>query len=142
VTDEACPFCRLVDERARTHAVYEDDRTLAFMDVRPINPGHVLVIPKRHVPDFYRLEDADYGSLMAAVKRVAAAVETLTRPRKVGLVVAGFDVPHAHVHVVPMHHYHDITSRAYSSGGPAAPAEEELAREAAELRAVLADHEK
>lgn len=135
--DEACPFCRLVDQQARTHAVHEDDRTLAFMDARPINPGHMLVIPKRHVPDFYRLECADYGSLMAAVKRVAAAVETVARPRKVGLVVAGFDVPHTHVHVVPMHHYHDITSRAYLSGGRAAPEEEELAREAAELRAVL-----
>jgi histidine triad (HIT) family protein len=99
----------------------------------------VLVIAKRHAPDFYRLEDVDYGSLMAAVKRVAAAIETVERTRKVGLVVAGFDVTHARVHVVPMHHYHDITTRAYLSGGRAAPEEEELAREDDELRAVLRD---
>lgn len=135
--DDTCPFCQIIRGHAPAHVVYEDDATCAFLDRRPINSGHVLVIPRLHVADFYALEDDVYGRLMRTVKRIAAAVNALTRPRKVGLVVAGFDVPHTHVHVVPMHDYHDITSRAYLSGERATPTEAELARTADGVRAAL-----
>ncbi len=137
--DATCPFCRLIQGRAPAQVVYEDDQTFAFLDRAPINPGHVLVIPKAHVPDFYRLADDAYGRLMATVKRVAQGVEALTHPRKVGLVIAGFDVPHTHVHVVPMHDYHDITSQAYLARERVAPSGAELAGVAARLRRTLVE---
>jgi len=101
--DPACPFCRMVLGTEPYHGVAEDADTLAFLSRRPINPGHVLVIPKRHVPDFDALEEGAYLRLMAVVRRLAPAVRAATRPVKVGVVIAGFDVPHTHVHLISLH---------------------------------------
>jgi histidine triad (HIT) family protein len=114
--------------------VYEDALTLAFLDKHPINPGHTLVIPKIHQPDFYALGEESYGALMATVKKIARIVHEKLHPKKVGLIIAGWDVPHAHVHIVPMHAYHDITSKSLLEGAKANPSGEELARTAALLR--------
>ena len=111
---EDCPFCQLLRGEGSAYRIDEDERTFAFLDQRPINPGHLLVIPKQHAPAFFTLDDLYYAALMRSVKRLAAALDAVTHPKKVGVVIAGFDVPHAHAHLIPMHDYHDITSRAYS----------------------------
>jgi histidine triad (HIT) family protein len=111
---EDCPFCQLLSGAGPAHRIAEDEHTLAFLDQRPINPGHLLVIPKRHAPDFFTLDDVSYDALMRSVKRLAVVLDAVTHPKKVGMVIAGFDVPHTHVHLIPMHDYHDITSQAYS----------------------------
>jgi histidine triad (HIT) family protein len=111
---EDCPFCQLLRGEGSAYGIDEDERTLAFLDRRPINPGHLLVIPKQHAPDFFTLDDDSYDALMRSVKRLAAVLDAVTQPKKVGVVIAGFDVAHTHVHLIPMHDYHDITSRAYS----------------------------
>jgi histidine triad (HIT) family protein len=133
----ACIFCAIVTRAASAHVVYEDEAALAFMDINPIRPGHVLVIPKAHMPDFYALDDALYGPLMLAARRVAVAVATTTQPLKVGLAIAGFDVPHTHVHVVPMHDYHDLTSKRLLDGQVTRAAPDELTAMAARLRTAL-----
>jgi histidine triad (HIT) family protein len=110
---EDCPFCHILQGRSPAYRVDEDEYTLAFLDKHPINPGHLLVIPKLHVPDFFALQEPHYGALMQSAKRLAAVLAVVTQPQKVGVVIAGFDVPHTHVHLIPMHAYHDITSQAY-----------------------------
>ena len=107
------------------------------MDGRPIRPGHALVIPRRHHPDLFDLDEADYSECMALVWGEARAVQASFAPIRVGLVVAGFDIPHAHVHVIPMQDYHDITSKRMLEGEvrPATP--EDLARDAEKVRARL-----
>lgn len=121
-----CRFCVIVADQASTHKVYEDDFSVAFLDIHPIREGHILVIPKAHQPDFYKLNDRDYRALMNTVKKMAALVDKTFHPHKVGLIVAGWDVPHTHVHIVPMHEYHDITSKALLEGERAHPSNEEL----------------
>ncbi len=137
MTTFACPFCGIVAGRAPAHCVYEDDIALAFMDIHPFRPGHVLIIPRAHVPDFYALDDATYTAVMLTAKRVAAAVAATTQPIKVGLAIAGFDVPHTHVHVIPMHDYHDLTSKRLLDGQVTQAAPDELAEMASRLRAAL-----
>jgi histidine triad (HIT) family protein len=138
--DNPCPFCAIVAGAAPAHRLYEDDAVLAFMDIRPIRPGHVLVIPKAHVPEFQMLDDASYVAVMLAGKRIAEAVALAVRPLRVGLAIAGFDVPHTHVHVVPMHDYHDLTSKRLLDGQVERAAPEELAAMAGRLRDVLGPH--
>lgn len=123
---ENCIFCKIAQGEEKSFKVYEDDYAFAFLDKHPINPGHVLVIPKQHNANFYELDEANYTGLMLAVKKVAKKVNEIMKPHKVGLIAAGWDVPHAHIHVVPMQDYHDITSKAMLEGKRSNPSEEEL----------------
>lgn len=121
-----CLFCKISKSEIQTHTIYEDDYVLAFLDKHPINPGHILVIPKKHKADFYKLDDNLYSKLMFAVKKLADVVNDLTQPKKVGLIIAGWDVEHTHIHIVPMHDYHDITSKSMLEDKRSNPSEEEL----------------
>mgnify|MGYP001558852520 CR=1 FL=1 len=123
---DECIFCKIISGEVPTPKIYEDDEVVAFLDIRPINKGHTLVIPKKHVPDFQKLDDELYISVMKVVKRIASVVEEKLAPKRIGLVIAGWDVPHTHVHVVPMHDYHDITSKRMLESNPVTISEEEL----------------
>lgn len=125
-----CIFCKIVKGELSSHKIYEDDFVFAFLDKHPINKGHILVVPKKHEPDFFNLDDKDYESLMAIVKKLSKLVNDKIKPRKVGLIVAGWDIPHAHIHIIPMHEYHDITSKSLLEGKRANPSDEELAETA------------
>jgi len=132
-----CSFCAIAAGTAPAHRVYADGEVTAFLDKNPINPGHLLVIPNRHVADVYDLDEAAFARLFLAVRRLAPAVKAATNPLKVGLAVAGLDVPHAHVHLIPMHQYHDITSKRMLDGTRARPSDEELARMAEAIVAEM-----
>ena len=121
-----CIFCKISQGEIPTNKVYEDEMTFAFLDKHPINPGHILVIPKKHQPDFYKLDDSSYQALMETVKKLSALVQEKIQPQKTGLIIAGWDVPHAHVHIVPMHDYNDITSKSIMEGNRANPTSDEL----------------
>ena len=110
---------------------------LAIMNLHPFNPGHVLVLPRRHVETFWDLDSVVYSDVMTEARRVAKAVNAAYRPLKVGLLVSGFDVAHVHVHVVPLHEPHDLTSKRFLDGlvGSAEPST--LAAGAARIRDAL-----
>jgi histidine triad (HIT) family protein len=98
---EATLFTKIINKEIPAHIVYEDDKTLAFLDIFPIVRGHTLVIPKKQVENIWDLADEDYQAVMATVKKVALRLDRVLSPSKVGLKVMGTDVPHAHVHVIP-----------------------------------------
>lgn len=83
------------------HKVYEDELTLAFLDIFPIVKGHTLVIPKKQVENLWDLSNEDYQAVMATAKKVAQRLQKVLQPNKVGAKVMGTDVPHAHVHLIP-----------------------------------------
>lgn len=132
--ETTCAFCQIAEGQITCHKMFENDYCVAFMDKHPINPGHVLVIPKMHIPDFYDLPEKEYTELMLAVKQVAQGMELAVKPKKVGLIVAGFDVLHAHIHVIPMLDYHDITSKSLLEGKRSNPSSEELESMAKKLK--------
>jgi histidine triad (HIT) family protein len=121
-----CVFCKISKGELVANKIYEDEFSFAFLDKHPINPGHILVIPKVHEPDFYKLDELNYQALMSTVKKLAALVNEKIKPKKVGIIAAGWDVPHAHIHVVPMQDYHDITSKSLLEGKRSNPSSEEL----------------
>ena len=100
----ACTFCRIASGELAAHIVHDDGSHLAFLDHRPLFPGHVLVIPRAHVPTLDELPEADVGPLFALAQRVARALEASLGAD--GTLVAANNrvsqsVPHLHIHVVP-----------------------------------------
>jgi len=143
--DPDCLFCRIAAGTIPAHVVAESDRALAFMDLHPIRPGHVLVIPRAHHVWFEDLPPPEAAAVMALSQAVARALKSLHRVERVALFFTGIHVPHAHAHLVPMHHRHDVTSTAYLGAGvegytlPPRLPEAEMAALAAALRAELAE---
>lgn len=95
-------FSRIAAGEIPSYKVAEDDRHFAFLDINPVHPGHVLVIPKKETDYIFDLDDEEYAALMLFAKRVALALKAAIPCRKVGVTVIGLDVPHTHVHLVPM----------------------------------------
>lgn len=129
-----CLFCKLVAREIPAYVVYEDDQVLALLDIHPIRPGHVLVIPKTHEPDLHKLSSEHYQAVMAVVQEVSGRIADRLSPKKVGLMVMGWDVPHAHVHVVPLENTGDITSKSLLEGSTGSPLPEELVQMAQLLK--------
>jgi|SRR5580658_2116589 histidine triad (HIT) family protein len=103
-TDDRCIFCEIVARRAQSHIVYEDDQTLAFLDLFPVTRGHVLVVPKRHVDRLTDLPESDYTGFLKALTWVCRRVERLSDHYNVSLnqgSLAGQIVFHMHFHVIP-----------------------------------------
>jgi histidine triad (HIT) family protein len=118
-------FTKIIKGEIPCHKIYEDELTFAFLDIHPVQPGHVLVIPKQQIEFVWDLDDALYQAVMATVKKVAERCKAVLNVPYVGLQVIGVDVPHAHVHVIP---FSDVTT--YKNSHPdmnAAPDNEALA---------------
>jgi histidine triad (HIT) family protein len=126
-------FTRIVDREIPAHVLRENDDFLAFLDVRPIREGHTLVIPKAEIPDVFDLPDRFLSGLLPFARPVARAIKEVTEARRVGMAVVGLEVPHAHIHLVPIDGLNDIDFRRASPAG-----DDELAGMAARIRDALA----
>ena len=96
---EDCIFCKIIGEDISPHKVYEDDRYIAFFDIRPLNPGHTLVIPKKHYENVWDVEDI--GGYFEVVRKIAVAIGKAFDSKYVLSSIIGELVPHAHVHLLP-----------------------------------------
>ncbi len=139
--DTDCVFCRIVERRVAASRVYEDDATLAFVDLRQPNPGHVLVVPKAHVPALDQLPLDVAARLMRTVVLMTGAVRRSFAPDGINIwqsngAAAGQEVFHVHLHVFPRR-AGDGCLRIYPEA-PATPPRAELDRLAAQLRAAIA----
>ena len=101
-------FTKIIKGEIPSHKVYEDEKTLAFLDIVPTTEGHTLVIPKKQVEFIWDLPEGDYVALMMSVQKVGRRLREVTGKHYVGTMVIGTDVPHAHVHVVPFEEVKDI----------------------------------
>lgn len=121
-------FTKIIKGEIPSHKVYEDDKTFAFLDIHPKQPGHVLVIPKSEVDHLWDLPDEDYNAVMNAAKKVARRIKEVLHPARVGMQVEGTGVPHAHVHVFPFNTVEEF--RALQNGTKEAdhPALAEMAK--------------
>lgn len=124
-------FTRIIRREIPAHVVAEDDRFLAFLDISPLTKGHTLVIPKAEVDYIYDLDDETLTGLHLFAKRVAGAVKRVTGCKRVAVAVLGLEVPHAHVHLIPMNQMSD----ANFSNPKLKLSPEELAGIAARIRA-------
>ena len=112
-----CLFCKIARGELPAHLLHEDDHILAFLDLHPIREGHALVIPKAHHTWFEDLPEPLATRITSCAQRIAKAMKRIYDVERVGMFYTGIHVPHAHAHVVPMHHMHDVTSAAYLRDG-------------------------
>lgn len=101
-------FSKIVSGEIPCHKIYEDEHHLAFLDIMPLVMGHVLCIPKKEVDYIYDLSPSELTALWAFTQPVANAVKQAISCNRVGVAVIGLEVPHAHVHLVPLNEVGDI----------------------------------
>lgn len=97
-------FTRIINGEIPAHRIYEDDQVIAFLTNHPLSDGHTLVVPKKQVDQVWDLEQSDYDYLWEAAKKVASHLRDVMDIERVGVVVKGFEVPHAHIHLIPVPH--------------------------------------
>lgn len=101
-------FTRIINGEIPSYKLGETDDYYAFLDIRPMTKGHALVIPKQEVDYIFNLEDAELAGLMVYAKRVARALEAEVDCKRIGVAVVGLEVPHTHVHLMPINSIGDV----------------------------------
>ena len=104
-------FTKIVHGEIPCYKIAEDDRFFAFMDINPVAKGHTLVIPKRENDYIFDLEDDEIASMMVFAKKVAKAIEKAVPCKRVGVAVIGLEVPHTHIHLIPISKEGDMDFR-------------------------------
>lgn len=111
-------FTKIIEGDIPSHKIYEDDKTLAFLDIFPAIPGHTVVVPKTQVEFVWDLEEDDYQALMATTKKVAKHLREKLGTRFVGTRVEGVEVPHAHVKIYPFDTINEYNAKQDTSVEP------------------------
>lgn len=105
-------FSRIAAGEIPSYKVAEDEKHFAFLDINPMAPGHTLVIPRREVDYLFDLTAEEYGELMEFTRKVALKIKKAVPCQRVGVAVLGMEVPHAHIHLVPLQTEADMDFRA------------------------------
>jgi histidine triad (HIT) family protein len=126
-------FTRIINRDLPGHIIAEDDQYIAFLDITPLVMGHVLVVPKKEVDYIFDLEDQTLSELMVFAKKVAKGLRKAITCKRIGISVIGLEVPHTHVHLVPMNTSDDVNFTRPKLH----PSKEELAATAEKIKKEL-----
>lgn len=126
-------FTKIVQGDIPCHKIAEDDKYFAFLDINPVKDGHTLVIPKQEVDYIYDLDDETLAGLNVFAKKVAAAVKKACPCNRIGITVIGLEVPHAHVHLIPIDKLNDMSFEKPKLN----PSQEALAEVANRIRSFI-----
>lgn len=101
-------FTKIVRGDIPCHKLAEDEKHLAFLDINPLAKGHALVIPKKETDYIFDVDDSELGELFVFAKKVARAIEKVVPCKRMGITVIGLEVPHTHVHLIPINSLYDM----------------------------------
>ena len=101
-------FTRIINGEIPCYKIAEDDHFFAFLDINPLSKGHTLVVPKREEDYIFDLQDEELSSMMVFAKKVGKAIESVVPCARIGITVIGLEVPHAHVHLIPINGIGDM----------------------------------
>jgi len=104
-------FSKIINGEIPCYKIAEDENHFAFLDIRPLNAGHTLVVPKKEVDYIFDLEDNELRELMVFAKRIALAIQKAVPCKRIGMTVIGLEVPHTHIHLSPINSVHDLDFR-------------------------------
>lgn len=125
-------FTKIINREIPAHIVWENDNYLAFLSIQPVNPGHLLVVPKKETDYVFDLNDEEYKELMIMAKLLATPLQKATKAKRIGLSVEGFGVPHVHVHLIPINQANEMDPHKVR-----AASDEELANMAQNIKAEI-----
>ena len=126
-------FTRIINREIPGYIIAEDERFIAFLDINPLVVGHTLVVPKQEVDYIFDLEDKALADLNVFAKKVAKAIQAVVPCKRIGVAVIGLEVPHTHIHLVPMTTVGDINF----TRPKLTPSKEVLAEVAAKIKGAL-----
>ena len=126
-------FTKIINGDIPCHKIAEDDKYFAFLDINPVKEGHTLVIPKQEVDYIYDLDDETLAGLNVFAKRVAEAVKSACPCNRIGVKVIGLEVPHAHIHLIPIEKLNDMSFEKPKMN----PTQVELTKVASRIRSFL-----
>ena len=126
---DGCIFCKIARGEIDAEKIYEDEKFFAFLDVKPVNPGHALLIPKKHIDNIFDIEEPLYSEFFQAAKKLSQPIKNAVDSRRVGISIEGFGVPHAHIHLVPINKGYELDP---NRAKPATP--EELKKVAEKIK--------
>jgi histidine triad (HIT) family protein len=129
----ATVFTRIIEGELPARFVWKDERCVAFLSINPIRSGHVLVVPREEVDHWLDLEEDSMAHLMSVSRSIGEAIQNGFGPARVGLIIAGLDVPHLHIHLIPVDGIEDLNFE----NAEADPAPAELDRAAGVIRREL-----
>lgn len=101
-------FTRIIKGEIPCYKIAEDDNFFAFLDINPLSQGHTLVVPKQEVDYLFHLDDKLLAEMMVFAKKIAHAIEKNVQCKRIGIAVVGLEVPHAHIHLIPINGGYDI----------------------------------
>jgi histidine triad (HIT) family protein len=101
-------FTKIIKKEIPAYIIAEDEKNIAFLDIAPLAKGHVLVVPKKQVDYIFDLEDTEFISLHRFSKKIAGALKKTISCERIGIAVIGLEVPHTHIHLVPINNIYDI----------------------------------
>ncbi len=101
-------FTKIINREIPAQIVWENDKYIAFLDIKPINPGHLLLVPKTETAYIFDLPDETYSELMLIAKKLAKPLQLATQAKKIGLAIEGFGVDHVHIHLVPINNMNEM----------------------------------
>ncbi|HUC31073.1 MAG TPA: HIT domain-containing protein [Candidatus Paceibacterota bacterium] len=105
-----CIFCKIIQKEIPAYIVWENETLMAFLDMRPVSPGHLLIIPKEHGENIFDMPDSLYKEIFNIARALSTPLQKAMGSARVGMIVEGFGVPHAHLHLVPINKAHDLDS--------------------------------
>jgi histidine triad (HIT) family protein len=101
-------FTKIINREIPGRFVYEDDVCVAFLTIEPLSPGHTLVVPRAEVDSWLDLDETTASHLMLTAQTIGRAIQSAYQPVRVGMMIAGLEVPHVHIHVTQMNHVNDL----------------------------------
>jgi histidine triad (HIT) family protein len=104
-------FTKIINGEIPCYRIAEDDRYIAFLDINPLREGHTLVVPKQETDYIFDLDDENIAGMMVFSKKIAAAIKAAIPCARIGVAILGLEVPHAHIHLVPMNSMEDVNFR-------------------------------
>jgi histidine triad (HIT) family protein len=131
-TKEDCVFCQFTVNKGKFFKIWEDRNFLAFLDYKPINPGHILLIPKKHLEYVFEMDEKLYKGIFERARRLSKPIKTATEAKRVGMIVEGFGMAHAHVHLIPLYKGSELLKK-----GATDVTDEEFAKMAEKIRAAI-----
>ncbi len=129
-------FCKITRGEIPSNKVFENEEFIAFLDINPINPGHTLVVPKKHADYLFDLDDDEYSRIFKTAKFLAPKIQSAMNSKRIGVIVEGFLIPHVHIHLIPLHHGGELNMARAKSATP-----EELNEVAEKIKKMVNKYE-
>lgn len=129
---EDCLFCKIIKGEVPSYKIWEDENFFAFLNINPINPGHIILVPKKHLNYIFDLEESLYSEIFKTAKKLSEPLKKATGAKRIALAIEGFVIPHIHIHLVPVNKVNDLDPNRARKASP-----EELSKMAEKIKALV-----